>query len=179
MTNHEKLAAKPSPQVPEKKRTTLGLYVTAQEAFEMWKADPQRVKILDVRTPEEYLFVGHAEMARNIPIGFVQYQWNAEKNEPVLAPNPDFIPSAKRLFSATDTILVTCRSGGRSALAVNALAKAGFERAYNIIDGMEGDLVNDPGSVNHGKRMKNGWKNSGAPWTYDVNQDLLWISARQ
>jgi rhodanese-related sulfurtransferase len=145
----------------------------------MWKADPQRVKILDVRTPEEYLFVGHAEMARNIPIGFVKYQWNAEKNEPVLAPNPDFIPSAKRLFSATDTILVTCRSGGRSALAVNALAKAGFARAYNIIDGMEGDLVNDPGSVNHGKRMKNGWKNSGAPWTYDVNQALLWISARQ
>jgi rhodanese-related sulfurtransferase len=118
-------------------------------------------------------------MARNIPIGFVQYQWNAEKNEPVLAPNPDFISSAKRLFSATDTLLVTCRSGGRSALAVNVLAKAGFERAYNIIDGMEGDLVNDPGSVNHGKRMKNGWKNSGAPWTYDVNQDLLWISARQ
>ena len=84
-----------------------------------------------------------------------------------------------RPYRATDTLLVTCRSGGRSALAVNALAKAGFKRAYNVIDGMEGDLVNDPGSANHGKRMKNGWKNSGAPWTYDVNPALLWISARR
>ena len=47
---------------------------------------------------------------------------------------------------------------------------------YNIIDGMEGDKVNDPDSAYRGKRMKNGWKNSGAPWTYDVNPELLWVS---
>jgi rhodanese-related sulfurtransferase len=179
MNNLQKSVAKPTSQVPEKKRTAAGLYVTAREAFEMWRSDPKRVKILDVRTPEEYFFVGHAEMARNIPIGFVKYQWNAEKNEPVLEPNPNFVSSAKSQYSATDTLLVTCRSGGRSALAVNALAKAGFKRAYNVIDGMEGDLVDDPGSANHGKRMKNGWKNSGAPWTYDVDPALLWISARR
>ena len=34
----------------------------------MWKADPERVHLIDVRTPEEYVFVGHAEMARNIPL---------------------------------------------------------------------------------------------------------------
>jgi len=165
--------------IPKGKQTVLGLYVTAQEAYEMWKAEPERVKVLDVRTPEEYLFVGHAEMARNIPLCFVKYQWNADKNEPVMEPNPDFISIAKSLFNDTDTLLLTCRSGGRSALAVNALAKAGFENVYNIIDGMEGDKVNDPGSVYHGKRMKNGWKNSGSPWTYDVNPDLIWISTRQ
>jgi rhodanese-related sulfurtransferase len=69
--------------------------------------------------------------------------------------------------------------GGRSAQAVNALAKAGFKRVFNIIDGMEGDLVSDPASAHHGKRMKNGWKNSGLPWTYEVNPDLLWTSTRQ
>jgi len=37
---------------------------------------------------------------------------------------------------------------------------------------MEGDKVDDPGSVYHGKRMKNGWKNSGSPWTFDVNPEL-------
>jgi rhodanese-related sulfurtransferase len=37
-----------------------------------------------------------------------------------------------------------CRSGDHSALAVNALAKAGFVNVYNIIDGMEGDKMNDP-----------------------------------
>jgi rhodanese-related sulfurtransferase len=45
------------------KQTSLGLYVTARQAFEMWKADPQQVKIIDVRTPDEYLFVGHPDMA--------------------------------------------------------------------------------------------------------------------
>jgi rhodanese-related sulfurtransferase len=167
------------PQLIKEKQTTLGLYVTAQEAYEMWKAEPEQVKMLDVRTPEEYLFVGHAEMARNIPFAFVKYQWNADKNEPVMEPNPDFISSVKRLFSATDKLLVMCRSGGRSAQAVNALAKAGFKNVYNIIDGMEGDKVNDPESVYNGKRMKNGWKNSGSPSTYDVNPELIWISTRQ
>ena len=176
MTNQEKSTPQSSHQVPEKKKTVLGLYVTAQEAYEMWKAEPERVKILDVRTPEEYIFVGHAEMARNIPLLFVKYQWNADKNEPVVEPNPDFISSVKSLFSPTDTLLVTCRSGGRSAMAVNALAKAGFVNVYNIIDGMEGDKVDDPGSAYHGKRMKNGWKNSGSPWTYDVNPELIWVS---
>jgi rhodanese-related sulfurtransferase len=179
MITHEKPACRRVHHVPEKKQTSLGLYLTAREAFEMWKADPRRVKILDVRTPEEYLFVGHPEMATNIPIAFVKYEWNAARNEPVLEPNPEFARCAKSLFGATDTLLVLCRSGGRSALAANALAKAGFEHVYNVIDGMEGDLVNNPGSVYHGKRMKNGWKNSGPPWTYDVNPDLLWSSARQ
>ena len=61
----------------------------------------------------------------------------------------------------------------RSAKAVNALANVGFVNVYNIIEGMEGDKVNDPGSVIHGKRMKNGWKNSGSPWTYDVIPELI------
>ena len=32
-------------------------------------------------------------------------------------------------------------------------------------------MVDDPKSKHHGKRMKNGWKNCGAPWTYEVNPD--------
>jgi rhodanese-related sulfurtransferase len=176
MSKQKNSASKSGDQLPERKRTTLGLYVTAKEAYEMWKGDPKRVKIVDVRTPEEYIFVGHPEMARNVPVLFVKYQWNAEKNEPVVAPNPDFVARVKSVFGSTDAILVMCRSGGRSALAANALIKAGFSKVYNIIDGMEGDKVDDPGSVYHGKRMKNGWKNSGSPWTYEVNPDLLWIS---
>jgi len=84
-------------QVPEKKQTTLGLYVDAQEAYVMWQADKEHVNIIDVRTPEEYYFIGHGEMALNIPVGFVRYQWNAEKKEPVFVPNADFISSIQRL----------------------------------------------------------------------------------
>ncbi len=66
-----------------------------------------------------------------------------------------------------------CRSGGRSAMAVNLLAKAGFTNVYNIIDGMEGDTVDDPASVFQGQRLKNGWKNSGSPWTYDLTPERM------
>jgi rhodanese-related sulfurtransferase len=135
----------------------------------MWKTSPKQVHILDVRTPEEYVFVGHAEMARNIPLLYVKHEWNPETSQFVVEPNPDFIAEAKRRFAPADTILVMCRSGDRSAMAVNALAKAGFVNVYNIIDGMEGDMVDDPKSKHHGKRMKNGWKNCGSPWTYNVN----------
>ena len=58
-------------------------------------------------------------------------------------------------------------------MAVNQLAAAGFNDAYNIIDGMEGDKVDDPGSVFIGKRMRNGWKNSGLPWVYGVDPDKM------
>ncbi len=51
-----------------------------------------------------------------------------------------------------DTLLVMCRSGGRSAMSINLLAEAGFKNVFNIIDGMEGDLVKDPESGLQGKR---------------------------
>ena len=162
--------------VPENKQTTLGLYVTAEEAYAMWRSEPQSVKIIDVRTPEEYYFVGHPEMARNVPIAFILYQWNYEKNEPAVSPNPAFVTTVIDRYDTKDTLLMICRSGRRSAQAVNALAQAGFVNTYNIIDGMEGDKVDDPGNAYHGKRMKNGWINTGVPWTYEMDPELLWIS---
>jgi hypothetical protein len=59
---------------------------------------------------------------------------------------------------------------------VNLLAEAGFRNAYSVIDGVEGDKVKDPENVFHGKRMKNGWKNSGLPWTYDLDPKLMYLS---
>ncbi len=164
-------------QVREAKTTSLGLYVTAREAYEMWKADPERIKVLDVRTFEEYVLIGHAEMAANVPLAFPTYNWDANKGNYSVVMNSDFISHVKGRFNAEDTILIMCRSGDRSAMAVNALAKAGFTQAHNIIDGFEGDKVEDPESVYHGKRMQNGWKNS-APWTYDLDPALVWLPSK-
>jgi len=174
MTTEHVSIHRPNHDVPQRKRTSLGLYVTSQEAYAKWKAEPERINILDVRTPEEYIFVGHAAMARNIPIVFVEYQWDTDKDEPVVRPNPEFLSRVTDLFETTDELVVMCRSGGRSALAVNMLAKAGFRNVYNVVDGFEGDKVDDPTSAYYGKRMKNGWKNSGAPWSYDCDPALLW-----
>ena len=154
------------------KQTSLGLYVTAAQAYEMWKAAPDKIKIIDVRTPEEYAFVGHPEMAWNIPVAFVTYQSKGGKFEYGHRMNSEFVAQVQAIARPTDTLLLTCRSGGRSAMAINQLAAAGFTQAYNIIDGVEGDLVKDPESVYHGKRMKNGWKNS-APWVYSLDPEKV------
>jgi rhodanese-related sulfurtransferase len=161
-------------QVLEEKLTSLGLYVTARDAYDMWKAEPERIKVLDVRTFEEYVLIGHAEMAANVSLAFPSYKWDVNKGNYSVVGNKDFIAHVGERFKPDDTILVMCRSGGRSAMAVNVLAKAGFTKVHNIIDGFEGDKVEDPESIYNGQRMRNGWKNS-APWTYKLDPELVWL----
>lgn len=160
--------SEPNTTIPAAKQTALGLYVTAKQAYEMWKAAPDTVMILDVRTPEEYLFVGHPPMAWKIPLAAQSYEWSAEKAQFPMKPLPDFVSRVQQVAKPNDTILVTCRSGGRSAMAVNALAQAGFKKVHNIIDGMEGDGNGDSDSV-----PKGGWKNSGCPWTKKLTPDRM------
>ncbi len=168
------IASTPVPS-EEKKQTIAGKYTTAEQAYAMWKANPDKVKILDCRTPEEYVYVGHPEMAYNIPSSIWTGNWNEEKKSFDLQENPDFEATVKKIFQTEDTILVLCRSGQRSAAAANRLINTGFSNTYNIIDGFEGDMVKDAESSFDGKRMKNGWKNCGAPWTYKLQPTLVYI----
>ena len=165
--------AEPDPTIPTEKQTVLGLYVTAKEAYEKWRAEPEKVKILDVRTPEEFLFVGHPTMAWKIPVIAQSYEWDATKGQFPMKLIPDFVARVKEVAKPDDTIMVMCRSGGRSAIAANLLAQAGFKHVHNIIGGMEGDSVEEPASVFLGQRLKNGWKNSGCPWTYNLTPDRM------
>jgi rhodanese-related sulfurtransferase len=153
--------------LPMKKRTVLGKYVMAGQAFEKYSQDPARVHILDVRTLGEYVFVGHPPMAVNIPLLFLKPGITL-MNRPVMAANENFVAQVMERFRKTDTILAICRSGGRSAAAVNTLAKAGFTAVYTITDGFEGDRDNN------GERTVNGWKNSGAPWTTTLDSSLVY-----
>ena len=59
--------------------------------------------------------------------------------------------------------------------SVDLLAKAGFTKVYNITDGFEGDRSAHPQSPNKGKRMKDGWKISNLPWTYDLDVNLMYL----
>ena len=169
----------PTPELPKAKQTVLGLYVSAREAYEQWKAAPDKVQIIDVRTPEEVFWVGHPPMAWKIPVVAVTYEWDADKKQFPMRPLPDFVARVQTVTTLDDTLMVMCRSGGRAAMAINLLAKAGFSNVYNIIDGMEGDAVQDPDSVFNGQRLKNGWKNAGCPWTYELTGDRLLLPARQ
>lgn len=160
-------------------QTILERQVTTKEAYEIWRTEPGSVKILDVRTLEEYLFVGHAPMSRNIPLYYQTDQWDAKKERFAIVPNLDFVYQVKQTASLDETILVICRSGGRGAKATNMLANAGFEQVFNIEHGMEGDTISDPQSAYQGQRLRNGWKNSGLPWTYKVDPERMPVTASE
>jgi rhodanese-related sulfurtransferase len=166
----------PIANLPKEKQTVLGLYVTAKEAYAKWQATPDQVKVLDVRTPEEYLFVGHPTMAWKIPVAVQSYVWDAEKKQFPMQLLPDFIARVQTVAKPDDTIMVMCRSGGRSAIACNLLAQAGFQNVYNIIDGMEGDANADSDSVAQAQPLKDGWKNSGCPWTKKLTTERMVLS---
>ena len=165
--------------IPKGKQTVLGLYVTAKEAYEKWRATPEKVVILDVRTPEEFLVDGHPAIAWKIPVAAQSYEWDPEKGQFPMRLLPDFVSRVQTVAKSDDTILVMCRSGGRGALAVNLLAQAGFKQVFNIVDGMEGDVVTDPDSAFLGQRLKNGWKNAGCPWTYKLTPDRMLLPKQQ
>jgi rhodanese-related sulfurtransferase len=137
-------------QLPASKRTSLGLYVTAKQAYEKWRSDPGSVKVVDVRTPQEFQLTGFPKMAARVPLS---------------ASAREFVGRVRRIAQPDDTVLVICRSGNRSAVAVEMLAQAGFRNAYTVVDGFEGDRNTNPSSPNYGKRTVNGWKNAGLPWT--------------
>ena len=168
-------------QIPSdpKKQTSIGKYITSKEAYEQWKAAPDKIKIIDCRTTEEYVFVGHAPMAYNIPSKLWTGKWDPEKKQYGMPDNPDFEVQAKAKFKPDETLAVMCRSGHRSSASVERLAKIGFTNVYNITDGFEGDMIKDEGNYFNGKRMINGWKNSGAPWTYALDPDRVYITPAQ
>jgi len=151
-----------------------GADVSAGTAYELWKADPDRVTILDVRTRAEYALVGHPPMAHNIPLAFWTDRFDAARGDYRMEQNPDFLEQVKKRIDATDRVLVLCRSGQRSGFAASLLQRAGFERVHNIADGFEGRIVADSGGLITGNPSKDGWKQSGAPWTYELAPALVY-----
>lgn len=90
-----------------------GLDITAFELAERMKAN--RVKLLDVREPHE-LEISALPNAVNIPLG----QLAARLSE----------------LDSADEMVVFCKSGSRSARALELLASAGFKKAKNLKGGI-------------------------------------------
>ena len=147
--------------------------VTAEKAFKIWQSDTDNVKIIDVRTRAEYALVGHPPMAFNIPIAFWTDQFDPLKKTYRLKANPDFVKEIKNRFSKENTLLLLCRSGQRSGTAAKLVRNAGFSKIHNITDGFEGRPFPGRTSLLTTAVPKNGWKNSGAPWTYELDPRLV------
>jgi rhodanese-related sulfurtransferase len=162
-------------EVPDAKRTTLGLYMTATEAAKIVEDDAAQVLFIDVRTPGEVMFVG-APTSTDSNVPFVDLksptEWDEKNNRFLLIPNATFAADVEASLKAKkltkdSKVIVMCRSGDRSGKAVDALAKAGFTNAWTVLDGFEGDMSKE------GRRDVNGWRIVGLPWTYKLDKSKL------
>lgn len=130
--------------------------ISAAQAWERLQAEP-KAQLVDVRTMAEWNFVGVPDLAElGRQVHCVEWQ-----SFPSGAPNPEFTAQASRALGANkaQTVLLICRSGARSRAAAIALTRAGFEKAFNVAGGFEGD----PDDEGHRGNI-NGWKASGLPW---------------
>lgn len=165
----------------KKKQTKLGLYMTAEQAYKYTDANMDSTLFVDIRTPSELNYLGAATlMDAHVPTVLMDTTgWNDKKHRYKRAKNKNFVADIgkalkKKGLSKNDTVILMCRSGKRSASAVNVLADNGYTKVYTVVDGYEGDKVKE--GKNKGKRMKNGWKNSGLPWTYSLDKDYMYFT---
>lgn len=168
-------------KLSKKKQTTLGLYMTSKQAYDYTMKNMDNTLFLDIRTPSELNYLGVTSvMDANVPSDTMDGSaWDDKKRRYVRKHNENFVADVGVRLKAkglkkTDTVILMCRSGKRSAKAANELAKNGYTKVHTVVDGYEGDKVKE--GKNKGKRMKNGWKNSGLPWTYSMDKDLMYFT---
>jgi rhodanese-related sulfurtransferase len=169
-------------QLPDIKRTKLGLYLTPQQAYDMKKANPKAVALFDVRTRAEAMYVGWPGDADAL-VPFVEHpelmtEWDDKRYMYKLEPNQDFVPELERRLKDMGlgkdaTIILICRSGDRSSKAADRLQAAGYGKVYSVAEGVEGDTAKDGAKA--GQRVVNGWKNANLPWTYKLDKAKMYF----
>ena len=82
----------------------------------------------------------------------------------------------ERGLSKETPIILMCRSGGtRGAPSAMQLWGKGYDNVYVVTDGFEGGTMKEGDKKNW--RLKNGWKNSSLPWSYELNKDKMYLPA--
>ena len=170
--------AAPEPTNPAE-QTKWKLYVDATEAYEMKHKLGDKVLFVDVRDPIEIMFTGYTDTVDiNIPYKLANRdQWNPDKPVFMMETNPMFeqqVAAAleERGMDKNSPIILMCRSGGtRGAPSANSLWGKGYKQVYVVTDGFEGGKIKTGEQKNW--RLKNGWKNSGLPWSYKLNKEKM------
>lgn len=126
--------------------------VTPQEAYALLQSDA-RVKLVDVRTNAERDWVGRAALpaTQQVAVEWVTY--------PGGQANPAFAEQLSAVTSKDEILLFLCRSGVRSRQGARVATELGYENAYDILEGFEGDKD----GAGHRKTV-GGWCQAGLPW---------------
>lgn len=167
-----------------KRQTAWNLYVDSREAYDMKQKLGDQMLFIDVRDPIEIMFTGFTdEVDINIPFKLANRSvWNAKKPVFMMEVNPDF---EKQIAAALEArgltkevpVVIMCRSGGtRGAPAVKYLENKGYKQVYVVTDGFEGGKIKEGERKNW--RLKDGWKNSGLPWSYKLNKEKMYFPTK-
>lgn len=175
--------AAPEPTDPAR-QTPWGLYLSSAEAFEMKQTQGDAVLFVDVREPIEIMFTGFTDVVDvNVPFLLANPSvFHPEKPVLKMEKNSNFatgILSAleKRGLEKDTPVILMCRSGGeRGAPSARALEETGLEKVYVVVDGFEGAIRKD--DPNGPWRLVNGWKNSGLPWSYELNPEKIYLRSQ-
>ncbi len=176
------LAAAPVAEVNPKWRTPYDLYLTPREAWQKKTDNPASVLLIDVRTRAEVKYIGIADAVdANIPVRFIRddYAWSEKKNTYRTRENPDFVAAVERLLALkgldrNHPIILMCQSGSRVPIAARLLHEAGFAEVYTQYQGFEGYKATQ--GPDRGKRVVNGWKNEGLPWSYELDPASMYFN---
>jgi len=162
----------------KKKQSESNKYLTAAQAYSVVKANAGEVLFIDVRTLAEIEFVGWAPAVDAvIPYMTNDFdEWNETKKRYLKVISGDFPLTFEDLvaakgFNKNTPIIFMCRSGTRSSKAATLATKLGYTQAYTVVDGFEGDKAKK--GKDKGHRVLNGWKNSGLPWDYKVDNNKV------
>jgi rhodanese-related sulfurtransferase len=129
--------------------------VSPNEAYQAVLDDPDAV-IVDVRTRPELVFVGAPDLSA-AGKQIIAVEWQTFPQGTV---NTEFVNQLRSAGVAqTQPVYFLCRSGGRSRAAAILATEGGFESAFNIDAGFEGN----PYALGH-RGTEGGWKFAGLPW---------------
>lgn len=130
--------------------------ISPTEAWDLLATDKNCV-LVDVRTDAEWNYVGLPNL-KSIGKEPVCISW---LNFPDNTPNKLFVDQVRAAGIEPDrTVLLLCRSGQRSIAAAVALTEEGYGKAFNILEGFEGDK-----DRNSRRGLLGGWKLGDLPWT--------------
>ncbi|MBM7366120.1 rhodanese-like domain-containing protein [Gordonia hydrophobica] len=128
--------------------------VTCEQAWERLSENPRAV-LVDCRTQAEWNFVGVPDIS-SLGKRTVFVEWLGYPDGEL---NPAFTDQLRAAgVQQGDEVLFLCRSGHRSLGAAEAALAAGFEQAYNVLDGFEGPIDAE------GHRGGAGWRAASLPW---------------
>ena len=121
--------------------------LTPAEAWQLFAAGA--LDLVDTRTNAERELIG-------LVPGSIAIEWY---DYPAKIRNERFLDQLREHVAPERPVAFLCRSGVRSQHAATLATQQGWQAAYNILEGFEGD------KNAAGQRRVNGWQNAGLPWT--------------